>query len=145
MTVPATASALLAQLADFPDRLAAAARSALWRPVPDDGWSVEQVVRHLVAVEIDVHQARLRDLADEAQPTWAWQEPGPWPGEPGLDLDGVLGRFRALRGATVTTFHRLDDAGWARTGRHATFGRLDAQGLLRLAVEHDEEHLAGLS
>ncbi len=33
----------------------------------------------------------------------------------------------------------------SRTGVHATYGRLDVAGLLRLAIDHDEEHLAGLT
>ncbi len=51
---------------------------------------------------------------------------------------------RSLRSETVAGYQALDEAGWARTGRHATFGTVDGEGLLRLAVEHDEEHLAGL-
>jgi hypothetical protein len=38
----------------------------------------------------------------------------------------------------------FDDAGWARTGVHATYGRLDVAALLRLAADHDDEHLAAL-
>jgi len=145
VSVPATRSRLLARLAAFPGRLAATAGPAAARPDPDGEWSVEQVARHLIAVEVEVHQSRLRDLATDDAPSWTWQEPGPWPGEPELDLDGVLGRFAQLRGETVATFRALDEAGWARAGRHAMFGSLDAEGLLRLAVDHDEEHLAGVS
>jgi DinB superfamily len=137
-------STFLGRLADFPARLAPAAGAATGRPVPAGEWTVEQVVRHLVAVETDVHHSRLHDLATLETPSWTWQEPGPWSGQPGLDLDGVLVRFAELRAETVAAYRALDEAGWSRTGRHATFGALDADGLLRLAVDHDEEHLAGL-
>ena len=40
---------LLAALTAFPDRVAAAARAASDRPVPDGEWGPEQVVRHLIA------------------------------------------------------------------------------------------------
>jgi DinB family protein len=135
---------LLERLATFPETVGAAARGAAERPAPPGEWTPEQVARHLIAVETDVHQSRFRDLATQDSPSWTWQEPGPWPGDPELDLDGVLARFGALRSETVAGYRALDDAGWARTGRHATFGEVDAEGLLRLAVEHDEEHLAGL-
>ena len=66
-------------------------------------------------------------------------------------LPAVLEVDREQRCATVSAgmlygalAAQLDEAGWARTGRHATFGQLDAEGLLRLAVDHDEEHLGGL-
>jgi len=135
---------LLDRLAAFPGVVGAAARSAAKRPRPDGEWTPEQVVRHLIAVDVEVHQARLRDLSRDDEPSWSWQEPGPWPDEPDLRLDGVLERFGAVRAETLKMYGALDDPGWARAGRHATFGRLDADGLLRLAVDHDEEHLAGL-
>ncbi len=135
----------LTRMAAFPEVVAGAARSAAVRPVPDGEWTPEQVVRHLIAVDLEVHQRRVRDLATADEPTWSWQEPGPWPDEPALGLDGVLDRFASVRGDTVAMYRALDDGGWARTGRHATFGQLDADGLLGLVVEHDAEHLQGLT
>ena len=135
----------LGRLAGFADVVAAAARSADGRPTPEGEWTPEQVARHLIAVDIEVHQRRLRELAAHDDPSWSWEEPGPWPHEPDLGLDGVLDRFAVVRAETVGMYQALDDAGWSRTGRHATFGRLDADGLLRLAVDHDQEHLGGLS
>ena len=140
----ASTHALIAALAGFPERLDIAARSAADRPTPHGEWTPEQVVRHLIAVETGVHQARLRDLATVAEPRWGWTEPGPWSGEPELGLDGVLARFVAHRATTLATFDALDDAGWARSGEHTTFGTLDVAGLVRNAVDHDEEHLRGL-
>jgi hypothetical protein len=137
--------ALLAALDAFPARLGdAAARAAAGRPVADGEWGPAEVVRHLIAVEADVHQARLADLATLHEPRWDWTEPGPWPGEPGLDLDALLERFAGLRRATVATVASLDAAGWARTGTHTTLGVWDVAGLLRNAVDHDAEHLRGL-
>lgn len=140
----AASRALLTTLAGFPERLGIAARGAADRPAPDGEWTPEQVVRHLIAVETGVHQARLRDLATIHRPRWDWAEPGPWPGEPGLGLEEVIGRFAEERAATLATVDSLDEAGWARTGEHTTFGALDVAGLLRNAVDHDEEHLRGL-
>jgi DinB superfamily len=144
MSQAAPRDGLLASLAVVPDRVAVAARAASVRPVAPGEWTTEQVVRHLIAVETDVHQARLRDLATIDEPRWSWTEPGPWSGEPDLDLDGVLRRFADLRAETLAIIGALDDAGWARSGHHATFGALDVAGVLRNAVDHDEEHLSGL-
>ena len=135
----------LQRLAGFPDVVATAARAASEQPTPDGEWTPEQVVRHLIAVELEVHQRRVRDLTSHDRPIWSWQEPGPWPDEPTLGLEGVLARFASVRGETVAIYGALDDAGWARTGRHSTFGELDADGLLGLVVEHDAEHLGGLT
>jgi hypothetical protein len=140
----ASRSALIKRFAAFPDRLAATARATHGAPRRDGEWTPEEVVRHLIAVETDVHQARLLDVAINDGPRWAWVEPTPWQGEPDLALDGVLERFAARRAATVANVAALDADGWARTGIHATFGRLDVGGLLAIAVEHDEGHLRGL-
>jgi hypothetical protein len=41
----------------------------------------------------------------------------------------------------MATLDALDEAGWARTGTHATFGVLDVAGLMVRAIDHDDEHL----
>ena len=136
---------LLDRFAAFPGRLEAAASDAPARPPIRGEWTPAQVVRHLIAVETIVHQARLVEVAVHDRPAWGWTEPGPWEGEPDLDLDGVLARFAELRAATVATVRALDEGGWRRVGMHATYGKLDVAGLLRLATDHDEEHLRGFS
>jgi hypothetical protein len=132
------------RFATFPDRVAAAAEAAEGAPRTDGEWTPEQVVRHLIAVETVVHQARLLDVSVEDRPTWGWTEPGPWLGEPDLDLAGVLARFAELRAGTIATLRSLDATAWTRSGTHATYGKLDVAGLLRLAMDHDEEHIRGL-
>jgi hypothetical protein len=117
---------LVERFADFPAPLATAARAADGAPLADGEWTPEQIVA-------------LHDT-----PAWSWTEPGPWEGEPDLDLGGVLARFAELRAATVARIRALDDDGWRRTGKHATYGKLDVAGLLRLATDHDDEHLRSL-
>jgi hypothetical protein len=138
-------ASLVERFASFPDRVAAAARSANGGPPSDGEWTPEQVIRHLIAVETVVHRKRLLDVAVEDEPAWDWTEPGPWPGEPDLDLNGVLARFAELRAGTVASLTSLDASAWARSGRHATYGTLDVAGLIGLAVDHDEEHIRGFA
>jgi hypothetical protein len=135
---------LLTRLAAFPPRLAHAARLATDRTVADGEWTTEQVVRHLIAVEVEVHQARFADLERSGEPRWDWAEPGPWPGEPELTLDQLLERFAHLRAETIATIEAWDDAAWNRFGTHATYGVLDVAGLVRNVLAHDEDHAEGL-
>ena len=130
--------------AAFPARLAGAARLATGRPVPAGEWGPAEVARHLIAVESEVFQARLSQVAAEDDPHWAWTEPGLAPGFDDASLDAVLAAFASVRAATVATLRSLDDAGWTRHGTHATYGVLDVAGLLRIAIDHDEDHLRGL-
>jgi hypothetical protein len=126
------------------DRLASAAHAAARRPTTAGEWTPSEVVRHLIAVESDVWLPRLRQVAAEDDPHWPWAEPDRWLGEPDATLDELLARFAAGRAETIAHVDALDDAGWARTGTHATFGVLDVAGLLEKALDHDEEHLASL-
>lgn len=131
--------------AAFPDRLSAAARAADARPVPPGDWGPSEVVRHLIAVERAVWHVRFAQVAVDDDPQWDWTEPGPTPELEGQPLERILAVFAEVRGQTVATVQGFDAAGWARHGTHATYGVLDVAGLLRLAVDHDEEHLEGLT
>ena len=135
---------LLERFGSFPARLADAARAAEHRPVPAGEWTTAEVVRHLIAVEGEVWLARFSELLAGGEPRWSWVEPGPARQFPDATLEDVLRAFAGLRAGTLDFVRRLDDAGWARSGIHETHGRLDVAGLLRLAIDHDEEHLAGL-
>jgi hypothetical protein len=130
------------RVASVPDRLAAAARAASPEPPAPGEWPPTDVVRHLIAVEEEVWLPRLRELIEEDEPRWPWAEPDRWLGSPEASLDDLLAVHAARRAATVALLDALGDTGWARTGVHATFGRLDAAGLMEKALEHDDEHIA---
>lgn len=132
---------LVDRLRAVPDALATAARAASPEPSAPGEWTPSDVVRHLIAVEESVWQPRLAQLEAEDHPAWPWTEPEPWAGNPGAPLDDLLATYAIARGRTMTTLDRLDDAGWARTGTHATFGVLDVAGLMIRAIDHDDEHL----
>ena len=113
--------------------------------MPDGEWDPNELVRHLIAVETEVHASRLAQVAAQDDPHWTWAEPGPAQGYDDASLQEILATFAAARAATVATVRALDDAGWARHGTHATYGVLDVAGLLRLAIDHDEDHATSLS
>ena len=129
------------RVAFVPTRLAAAARAASPEPPAPGEWPPTDVVRHLIAVEDEVWHTRLRQLLAEDEPQWAWVEPDRWTGNPGATLDDLLARYADLRGTTTALLDGLDDAGWVRTGVHATFGRLDVVRLMTKAIDHDDEHI----
>ena len=132
------------RLAAFPARLAAAARGAPQSSPAPGEWSPSEIVRHLVAVEEEVWQRRLGQLETEEHPRWRWVEPGQWLGAPGASLDEVLAAHDRVRSATLAMLDELGPDGWTRTGTHDTFGVLDVAGLMAVAADHDDEHLASL-
>jgi hypothetical protein len=137
--------ALRDRVAAVPARLAVAVRAADPEPPAPGEWPPTDIVRHLIAVEEEVWHPRLRQLLAEDEPRWAWVEPDRWQGDPGASLDDLLARYAGLRRATTAILDDFDDAGWDRTGVHATFGRLDVAGLLIRATDHDDEHIASLA
>ena len=126
-------------LAAVPSRLAAAIPLA--SPAAAGEWTPREVLLHLLAVEDEVWQARLHQLATEPEPHWPWFEPG-LAAFSGDTWQAVLEAFRASRGRTIASLDALDDAAWTKTGVHERFGRLDVAALLRRAIDHDEEHIA---
>jgi hypothetical protein len=137
--------ALVERLEAVPERLATAARAAPSEAPEPGEWTPSDVVRHLIAVEQLVWHARLTDLESDDHPTWRWMEPDLWTGQPGASLDQLLATYADLRGITVAMLKGFDDATWARTGTHATYGVVDVAGLMTRAIDHDEEHLRSLS
>ena len=140
-----TGEEALEATATFPDRLALAARAADALPIPPGEWGPSEVVRHLIAVERAVWHVRFAQVAVDDDPQWDWTEPGPTPELEGQPLERILAVFAEVRGQTMATVRSFDAAGWARHGTHVTYGVLDVAGLLRLAVDHDEEHLEALT
>lgn len=132
-------------LAAVPERAAVAARASATPPdnAPAPGeWSARENVLHLTAVEGEVWHPRLDALVMDTFPHWPWIEPGLWSG-PGDDtFEGALAAFTAARAGTLARLDALDVDGWNRRGHHATYGELDVAALLRIALAHDEEHLA---
>ncbi len=129
------------RLAEVPKRLAVATRVAADKPVAAGEWTPADVVRHLIAVEEEVWHSRLRQLGTEDRPRWPWTEPDRWLGAPDASLDDLLIVYADRRGITIAILGGLDDAGWAQTGEHATYGVLDVAALMTKAIDHDDEHL----
>ncbi len=140
---------VVARLGGFPARVGAAARTAASHEAalgpPAGEWTARDIVAHLVAAERAVWQARLDTLGPgRGEPQWSWIEPGPVDEQAAASLEGALAVFGAERAATLARIAVLDEAGWARAGIHDTYGRLDVAGLLGVAADHDDEHLAAL-
>jgi hypothetical protein len=136
---------LLRRFAEFPAQLERAAFESAASAHPTEGeWGVTEHLLHLLAVESIVWQARLAQVAREDDPQWSWTEPGQATGFDGAPLSTILAVYAEARATTVSRVDALDQAGWHRFGTHATYGRLDVAGLIRLAHDHDAVHLAAI-
>lgn len=142
------ADALIARLAPFPatlDALLAHLPDADWRWRPaEGGWSLVEVVNHLVDEEVEDFRARLRYVLENA--------PGPWPP---LDPEGVvtsrryqerdpaesLRRFRDERSASLAWLRGLASPRWDAGREHPRIGMFHAGDLMAAWAAHDARHL----
>jgi len=132
------------RIAAIPDRLAAGARGSSGEAPAPGEWTASDILRHLIIVDDEVWLPRLRQAQAEDGPYWPDLVRVQWQGEPDASQERLLERFSGLRGDLVALLDGLDDAGWARWGTHYKHGRLDVAGLLRVILEHDDEHVAAV-
>ncbi len=148
MSVPAAAIPVIARLAGTPGEIRLLLVALEEGPEagassPASGWSAAEIVIHMAAVDAEVWEPRLRQLASDPHPTWAWTEPAMarWADPSPF---AAVEQFAAGRRALLELAGSLDAEAWTRTGTHAVFGELDGAGLLREALAHDIEHLEAL-
>lgn len=55
-----------------------------------------------------------------------------------------LDRFRTARLQTVDWLKALPSSAWARRARYGDYGEVTLDGLVRLLVSHDHQHLASM-
>ncbi len=139
--------ALIARLRPLPDALEALLRDLphedwRWRP-PEGGWSILEIVNHLVDEETDDFRTRVSSTIEDPSRPW-----------PGMDPEGAvterryqerdpadsLRRFRDERARSLAWLDGLTDARWENEYHHPR-GPLRAGDLLASWTAHDARHL----
>lgn len=114
-----------------------------FRP-PAGGWSILEVVGHLLAEEVEDFRARLEStLADPLQP-WAPIDPeGSVAARKFNEASprDVLANFREERARTMTWLRGLRDPRWDAAHTHPKLPALHAGDLLASWAAHDARHL----
>jgi hypothetical protein len=117
------------------------AEAVQWRPGPAR-WSAHEVVVHCADSESNA-ALRIRYLLAEAEPVIVGYDQEKWARDLNYHdhpLDVALATLEAVRAHTVPLLRRLDDAAWAKTGRHTESGVYTAERWLRTYAEHLEKH-----
>ena len=109
-------------------------------------WSAHQHLFHLVAVETEVFQPRLRRMLDEDRPVFAdWNE-NDHMGEsyvPAENLQSLAERVMSEREKTVGVLRGLTPDQWSRSGRWPA-GEVDIAWVAERALAHGLEHFVAL-
>lgn len=118
-----------------------------WAGIPSERFSARGHLCHLLDIETLGYQVRFRRTLEESLPELA-------------SLDGYqlaqdnqyrqqdpavqLARFRAARSETVDWLKAQPSPTWQRRARYGGYGEVTLDGLVRLLVSHDHQHLAGM-
>jgi uncharacterized damage-inducible protein DinB len=146
MLLPEERHALIARLAELPVLVAEAVHgltdAQLDTPYREGGWTVRQVVHHLVDSHVNGY-VRMRLILTEERPALKPYDQDAWaalhdaahgPVAPSLQvLEGLHARWAALLSS-------LPDAAWARTGLHPARGAMSLDDFLELYARHGPHH-----
>ena len=114
-----------------------------WRP-PGGGWSLVEIVGHLLDEERGDFRPRLRALLEDPGRPWEPIDPEGWVRERRHQeraLADLLAELRAEREASRIWLAGLVEVDWGRTHAHPVLGAVSAGGLLASWAAHDVLHL----
>ncbi|MGY3903649.1 DinB family protein [Aeromonas lusitana] len=120
---------------------------ANWAGIPSERFSAQGHLCHLLDIEVLGYRVRFQRTLTESLPEL-------------VSLDGYqlaldndyrhqdpatqLARFRAARAETVAWLRELPASAWERRAHYGNYGEVTLDGLVRLLVSHDHQHLAGM-
>jgi hypothetical protein len=135
------------EIKNLPKKLEAAVMSLndeqLDTPYRDGGWTVRQVVHHLV----DSHSnaiIRMKLLLTEDHPTLRPYNQVEWAKLPDTNKMPIFNSLQILKGLHERwsyLLERVEDSDWSRTGFHPEDGEVVLEGLLKSYAHHGNNHL----
>jgi hypothetical protein len=113
-----------------------------WQPEPGE-WSFRSIAAHLAAVDKECYQDRVVRIARGENPRFeSYFNTGR--DFSMLDLMTSLREWAATRQEIIDFVSRLPPEKLLLTGTHTAFGTLTVEGVLKLMLDHDQEHLEHL-
>ena len=117
--------------------------AVLAQPAKDGEWSIKDIAGHLCDVSHILHQ-RLHKMIALEEPRLERYDPQALAqarNAQSASIDDLLREYSAQRAETVAMLAGLVHWNWARTGRHATEGRISIRQQVELWLAHEAEHL----
>jgi hypothetical protein len=111
-------------------------------------WCVNEIMAHLLHVEVELFLPRLRRLAGEEHPAFAPFSPEPWARERDRSVDrfeASLASFERARAETIAFLRALPADAGDRLGVSGFFGPITLLQYATHMADHDIEHLAQMA
>lgn len=106
-------------------------------------WTLRDIAAHLAASEKECFEPRIRAMAAGQSPRFEWYSNDERDFD-GLTLEGALAEWTETRARLVEFVRGLSPDHRRRTGTHETYGEITVDAYLRVALEHDRDHLGAL-
>ncbi len=105
-------------------------------------WSVRQIVHHLADVEVG-DAMRLRQMLAHESPLIVAYDESLFACRLHYErsVTTSVATMLALRASNAAILERIDESGWARSGRHEEHDIYTVEILVQQSIEHDRAHL----
>ncbi len=112
-------------------------------PARVGAWTLRDVAAHLAATETECFEPRIRAMAAGQRPQFEYYSNDERDFD-GISLQAALTEWASTRNRLIDFVRGLSEEQRNRVGVHAKFGELTVDGYLRVALDHDQDHLRSL-
>ena len=122
---------------------------AMTRVIADDpsvrvgAWTLRDIAAHLATTERECFEPRIRAMAAGERPRFEWYSNDERDFD-GITLDSALTEWAQTRARLVDYVRGLSTDERRGVGIHATYGEINVDEYLQIALEHDRDHLGAL-
>jgi len=112
-------------------------------PARVGAWTLRDIAAHLAATETECFEPRIREMAAGRRPQFEYYSNDERDFD-GVSLQAALTEWTTTRNRLIDFVRGLSEEERGRVGVHTKFGELTVDGYLRVALDHDQDHLKSL-
>jgi hypothetical protein len=106
-------------------------------------WTLRDIAAHLAATETECFEPRIRAMAAGERPEFEFYSNDERDFD-GISLQSAITEWTETRARIIDFVRGLSEEERRRVGVHAKFGELTVDGYLKIALDHDQDHLKSL-
>ncbi len=112
-------------------------------PARVGAWNLRDIAAHLAATERECFEPRIRAMAAGERPAFEFYSNDDRDFDD-TTLQSALSEWTETRARLIDYVRGLSEEERARVGVHKKFGELTVDGYLKIALDHDQDHLRSL-